>query len=89
MGIFLLTLMCSLSNLSDKAGGQSYVVSLERCGEVSSFKTQLLNQLHGTFHFGLILAVPVDKRGCVSPNVRLNVPSVSLPAARRLLPWDI
>ncbi len=31
----------------------------------------------------LILAVPVDKGGSVSPNIRLHVLSVSLPAARR------
>ncbi len=37
------------------------------------------------FFFVLILAVPVDKDSSVSPNVRLHVPSVSLPAARRLL----
>ncbi len=37
-------------------------------------------QLNGTFHFMLILAVPVDKGGSVSSNVRLLVP-----AAKRLL----
>ncbi len=35
-----------------------------------------LKQLCGAFHF---LVVPVDKGGRVSPNVRLHVPSVSLP----------
>ncbi len=45
--------------------------------------TDILKQLCGTFRFVLILAVPVDKSGSVSPNV--HVPSVSLPAARRLL----
>ncbi len=44
-----------------------------------------LKQLIGTFHFVLILAVPTDKGGSVSPNVRLHVDSVSLPTARRLL----
>ncbi len=34
-----------------------------------------LKQLNGTFHFVFILAVPVDKGGSVSPNVRLHVPS--------------
>ncbi len=33
-----------------------------------------LKQLNGTFHFVLILMVPVDKGHCVSPNVRLHVP---------------
>ncbi len=33
----------------------------------------------------LILAVPVDKDSSVSPNIRLHVPSVSLPAARTQL----
>ncbi len=32
----------------------------------------------------LILAVSVDKGSSVSTNVRLHVPSISLPAARRL-----
>ncbi len=51
-------------------------------------KVQLLfflKQLNGTLHFVLILAVPVDKDSSVSPNIRLYVPSASLPAARRLL----
>ncbi len=55
------------------------------------FKTKLtatLKQLNGTFHFLLILVVPVVKGGSVSPNVRLHVPSASLPAARRLLPQE-
>ncbi len=30
-------------------------------------------------HFVLILAVPVDEGGSVSPNIRLHVPSASLP----------
>ncbi len=31
-----------------------------------------LKQLCGTFHFVLILAVPVDKGGSVSPNIRVT-----------------
>ncbi len=31
-----------------------------------------LKQLNGTFHFVLVLAVPVDKGGSVSPNVRVT-----------------
>ncbi len=45
----------------------------------------MLKRLYETFHFVLILEVPVDKGGSVSPNVMLHVLSVSLPAARRLL----
>ncbi len=37
-----------------------------------------LEQLCGTFHFVLILAVPVDKSGSVSPNIRSHVPSISV-----------
>ncbi len=48
----------------------------------------VLKQLCGTFHFVLILAVLVDKGGSVSPNVRLHVPSVSLPAESRILPRE-
>ncbi len=47
-----------------------------------------LKQLYGTFHFGFILVVPVDKGGSVSSNVTLHVPAVSLLAARRLLLWE-
>ncbi len=39
-----------------------------------------LKQLNGTFHFVLILAVPVDKGGSVSPNIGLHVPSADLEA---------
>ncbi len=48
----------------------------------------LLKQLSGISHFVLILAVPVDKGGSVSPNVRLHVPSASLSTTRRLLPRE-
>ncbi len=37
-----------------------------------------LKKLKGTLHFVLILALPVDKGGGVSPNIRLHVPSASL-----------
>ncbi len=39
-------------------------------------------------HFVLILAFPVDRGGSASPNIRLYVPSASLPNARRRLRWE-
>ncbi len=40
-----------------------------------------LKQLNGTFYFVLILAVPVDKGGSVSPTLKFHVPSASLRTA--------